>query len=105
MKLRDVCIGVVVITAAAASFASMAGGREKRVWVDPPADIAVDRAPEPALAPVPKVVDPLTTEADVEVTGSVQHTEPSVSPFSQRPCRTRTYTVDTGATVRVHACR
>jgi hypothetical protein len=96
---------VLVLAAQAAT----AAGKQRRQWVDPPADLPTASVPNPAGLPS-------TGTLDVETSGSTEvlpepvnapTTPPQVihaTPTGSSRCATRVYTVLSGLTVRVHAC-
>lgn len=93
---------------------SLATAKEQRLWVDPPPERATSASDGAASAPITAEPEPsIQPRQDVEVTGSIgAWPDPALDPEAplntasapRSSCTTKTYTVLSGATVRVHAC-
>jgi hypothetical protein len=102
-------------TLVAASVASLlthgfAAAKQRRDWVDPPADLPVAASPQPAPSLAP-LAEPLPEDTAGEEAGPVGLLTAAGPPqviragsVSSAGCAMRAYTVAPGATVRVHAC-
>jgi hypothetical protein len=85
---------------------SISFGKERPRWIDPPPDLSASVAPPAETMPM------MPYDQDVEATGSIQMpVEASATLLRDVPdaatrsaCTTRTYTVLSGATIRVHSC-
>lgn len=125
MRWRGTLVGAFVLCLAA--YGALAGPKQRRVWIDPPADLpaaaAVDpRGPVATLPPVDAAEprEPVAAlpavDPEVEATGSVTVWSPAASVGDPQPrfievitsprssCTTRSYTVLSGAVVHVHGC-
>lgn len=93
---------------------SPATAKQQRLWVDPPPERATPASDGAASAPITAEPEPsIHRRQDVDVTGSIGawpapalDPEAPLNPASapRSSCTTKTYTVLSGATVRVHAC-
>jgi hypothetical protein len=102
---RGLAVAVVVLCFPVSGSSS---AKERRQWVDPPSDLVTGVAPQ--RDSTSRASDELEVEASDSLEASPQNVAaPSslplvISPTPRPPCTTRSYTMLSGATVRVHTC-